>query len=291
MRLLLVLLLLLSGCGGGSHAYTFYMPAEPTALRTDLFFGYYLNQSKEQALETADHTNLVHEGLGYNGRTLEQVIDSMRAHGKATMLQLTDTVAYMNWPNYVPRPDADIEARASATFDALRDAGLLAQVVALYPIDEPEAQHLTDAQVTNTNAVIRRVMARYPELASAKLAVIYGTNRGFARGSPGFASYDWIGADDYDMGPGILTSPYWLDMMAALSPSQRVMLIPGGASPWRTDPEAFRRYAHNESRVVGILPFLWHHPEAGHESEGIGDNGMAESYRALGRELAAKGPR
>jgi len=77
-------------------------------------------------------------------------------------------------------------------------------------------------------------------------------------------------------------------MVARLRPDQTYLLVPGGGDPWRQDPEAFRRWAHSDPRCVGILAFMW--AERGDDPKnphmpGIGTNGMAEKYRAMGREL------
>lgn len=267
---------MLLSCGGGGSAYS---PPAPQTLRTDLLYGYYLTMDVKDAVATADHTNFVHEGL-YGARSLADVIASMKVHGKPVLLEMHDA-AYTGWPHYVPRDETDTVAQATAIFDALRAAGLLQRVIALYPMDEPETKDLSDEQVSRANSALRLAASRYPELGGVKLAVIYsGSER-----MPGFASYDWIGVDAYDLGPGILASELWTGVMGRLGPKQRALLVPGGASPWKTDPEAFRRYAHSEPKVVGIIPFIWHWPDPEHERDGIDSNGMANVYRALGKGL------
>lgn len=258
------------GGGGGDH-----MPPAPAALRTDLWYGYYLTFDN-QAQETADHVTMVHEG-GWFG--VDATIASMKAHGKPVMLDLSVHV----YPDARAHPDT--HDRAKAVFQKLEAAGLLHQVVALYPIDEPEIHGgIDDAAVTWVNGEIRRAAAGFPQLAGVKLAVIY-TSKGTL---PGFASYDWVGMNDYGMGSGLLASAAWMAIMDRLQPHQGAFLVPGGGDPWRQDPEAFRRYAHAEPRVVGIMPFMWAARRGQGDAPGIGTNGMAAAYRAVGLEFQGR---
>jgi hypothetical protein len=262
-----VALLLLVGCGGGD-----YMPPPAVALRSDLWFAYYLTFDN-QAEETADHVTMVHES-GWFG--VDATIASMRAHGKPVMLDLSASV----YQGSKVQPDP--YRRAAAEFQALKDAGVLHQVVALYPIDEPEIHGIDDAAVTWVNGEIRRAASAFPELAGVRLAVIYTSKNVL----PGFDSYDWIGMDDYDMGAGLLVSHEWMAIMDRLQPHQGAFLVPGGGDPWRQDPEAFRRYAHSTPKVVGIMPFMWSPRRGQGDAPGIGANGLASVYRAVGREIS-----
>lgn len=263
---------MLSSCGGGG-ANVNYLPPAATQQRTDLFFGYYVTD--ETVSQVADHVNIVHE----SGASLQQTIADMQAGRKPTLLGVEGEMFVALDPKGERiAPNPNIEAGLTATFDALRGAGVLSQVVALYPADEPEVHGLDDQQVTSVNTIARTVMARYPELANTKIAVTY-TSKGAL---PGFASYDWIGMDDYDPGAGVLVSGPWQQILARLTPSQRVFIVPGGASPWMQDPEAFVRYAEETPQCVGILTFVWRDWD-GHT--GVANNGMAETYRAAGRRV------
>lgn len=268
--LLLTALLVSCGGGGGSSPESIpeYVtkPVEIVVARPGLFMGYYLTFDNQIA-ETADHVNLVHEG-GWFG--VDQTIASMRLHGKATMLDLHQTV----YEGDSPRPDA--EGRAMALFDLLQGAGVLHQVVALYPIDEPQVSSET---VEAVNAAIRRAASHYPQLSQVKLAVIYDERR-----QPCVPCYDWIGMTYYSQREGVLTSALWTGLAASLRPDQRTFLVPAGGDPFQQDPEPFRRYAHSNPQVIGILPFMWaqQHPS---DRQGIGANGMAPAYRAMGREI------
>lgn len=265
----------ITSCGGSG-----YMPEPASVQRNDLFFGYYLTFGN-QVQETKDHVNLIHES-GWFGA--DQTIASMRSHGKATMLSLSSE-CYAS----PTQPQPNVEERVTGTLLRLQQAGVLSQVVALYPIDEPDLHGLNDAQVTEVNAAVRKAAAKFPELANVKLAVIY-TNKNLL---PGFASYDWIGMDAYEMGADVLVSAQWKATLARLQPEQRLILVPGGGDPWRQNPEAFRRYAHRTPQVVLLMPFMWatrHDDPNVPDMPGIGTNGMAPTYRAVGLEITSPQP-
>lgn len=252
----LATLLLSCGGGGSSSSDVAYMPPPPTVQRHDILYGYFLDFNNQNA-ETAGTVNLAHES-GWFGD--DATIASMRQHNLPTMLSVRlDTLP--------------------ATLTHLQQAGVLHQVIALYPVDEPDL-NMTDQDVLTQNATIRQIASGYPELVNVKLAVIYA-NRGTF---PGIASYDWIGMDNYPLGSAILISPLWTRMVGLLRPDQRIILVPPGGDPWRQDPEAFRRYAHENPQVVLVLPFMWAQ-QLPSTAQGIGTNGMAPVYNALGLEL------
>src|SRR5437870_5698906 len=164
MRALAVSGLALAGCGGGSAP----SPTQPpSALRTDLLFGYY-GAADETIPEVADHVNLAWVmGWGTHGSWLANVSRQLvqaRQHGiKAVVLGIPQ--AY--------NPGGTAEADVRYVLQSLAVQGLLENVVALYPIDEPDGAHKSDATVTAVNTMLRRVMAEFPPLANTKLAVIY----------------------------------------------------------------------------------------------------------------------
>jgi hypothetical protein len=250
-----------------------YMPALPATLRTDLLFGYF-HTFDSQATETADHVNVMFES-GWFGA--EATALSMRGHGKRTILCLS-VECYDFDLGMVPRPDA--WQRVISTLQTLEKAGVLHQVIGLYPIDEPDLSRQPDEAVRAMCALVRSAARGFPELAGVQLAVIYANRNTL----PGIGAFDWVGLDDYPQREGLLASDLWINMLATLRPEQRVILVPGGADPFRQDPEAFRRYAHRNPQVVGILAFMWARQLPG-TLAGIGTNGLADKYRALGKEL------
>lgn len=257
---------LLVACGGGSVPVSGTIAPAPS-LRTDLLFGYYFADSTVQAA-TAGHVNL-HWASYEHGPTEQMVgLAQARASGQRVVLML-------------PVYDFPMDRRGAEVrlwLDRLRAAGLLAGIVALYPVDEPDLQDRSDLDVMETNAIVRRVAAEFPEIANAPLAVFYACTSGRR---PGITTYDWIGCDDYDRGCAVLN-----DAVARLPlrPDQRLMLVAGGADPWRQDPACFERYAHAAPRVVALVAFLWQGIASG---QGIGTNGLARLYCEAGRKITS----
>lgn len=257
---MILLALLLAACGGGGSSQTGpIIPAPP--IRGDLLFGYY---GSCDPLENADHTNLCWEG-GWRG--INQTLANLKAaQGKAIVLEV---------PTYASEDDV------RAYLMRIRDAGLLTNISALYPIDEPDVNGKSDAEVLVANAKLRLVMAEFPELKDTKLAVIYGNTGRF----PGIASYDWVGRDQYGLGCHEATGAGFREMKARLLPTQRLMLIPGGADPWRQDPACFEAAAHGDEQVVAIVPFIWPDFPAVGVGAGIRSNGLRKLYCDAGRKI------
>ena len=266
---------LLAGCGGGGTSQGSYVPPATTVLRTDLLFGYYLTGAG-QWQATKDHVNLMFEGQETGALTAAA---SMREHGQRTMLNLSG-LCY-DGATFRPLPDAAVRVRGC--LQTLKDAGVLSQVIALYPLDEPDQHGLNDAEVTAMCGVVRSVASEFHELANVKLAVIYTDRIDW----PGFAAHDCVAIDPYDHGSDMFVAAPFLEMKARLAPHQSYFLVPGGGDPWRQDPEPYRRVAQADPRCVGILAFLYiTRFDSTPPSAGIGTNGMLAAYRAVGLEFS-----
>ena len=174
------------------------------------------------------------------------------------------------------------QANLRGMFDALRQAGTLGYVVAIYPVDEPDRLGVSEQLLTQVCKDIRQVLAGYSELAGCKLAVIYGSQ---GRVTPALASFDWAGFDDYDSGAAIFTNGMYEAFAAKLLPAQRAILVPGGASPWKQDPAPFLAVAESDARVGLIAPFIWINYGSPTTTPGIGSNGMAAAYLAAGAQV------
>jgi hypothetical protein len=250
-RVLLVLLLMTAACGGGGGE----APVAAAPQRTDLLFGYF-GDCDGCVAETQGHTNLAWVmGWGADGAYERHAAEAVGA-GQQIMLAVCWSCGAdgMRW-----------------SFDRLRAIGALARVVALYPQDEPDVAGLTAEQVAALCALVRAVASEYPEIAHAPLAAIYGT-----RGSEGIEQFDWIGRDNYGSGP----------IVPIRLPHQRVMLVPGGADPWREDPAAFLETANRTPAVVAIVPFIWRWPDG--RSGGIATNPTRWSYCEAGLRVTQR---
>jgi hypothetical protein len=270
----LAICLLLAGCGGGDggpSASGTITPA-PATLRTDLLFGYYFGCA-DDIIEQADHVNL-YWATGSCSSSGTWFLDMARELATAKGAGIRNVVL-MPWPNMVK--GAGAPAEAAFQFQRLAATGALAgwDSIMVYPVDEPDVNGWSDEQVTAMLAAVRAAMTPIPELARAKLGVIYNCSSAAA---PGLAAYDWIGCDNYNVGCGALV----LLEAYPLAPGQRLMVLPGGADPWRQDPTCFLTYAETHSAVVAIVPFIWQ-TAAGHA--GIRVNQTRPLYCRTGRTV------
>lgn len=274
-----------AGLGVGLYAWykkqygpNTYMPPEPQVKRTDLAFGYYLS-TDETIEQIANHSSFIFE---HNWDSPADVIRRMRKHDLPVVLTCTKE-CFGSFNSATLNPN--IETALSDLFDALRDAGCLERVAVLYPIDEPDGRHVDHKTMAECVTIVRQVASRYAELANVKLGVIYSTHMTY----PGIEFFDIIGIDKYGMGSNVLISKEFKELNRRRKPGQQIVLVPGGANPWKQDPTAFERYAHSHPEVVGIIAFLWiDYFENGQNNLGIANNGMAETYISLGKRLTGK---
>jgi hypothetical protein len=241
--------------------------AKPRTVR----FGYY-GDCPSCIAETRDHASMLWvAGWGGPGPSqTDKIIE------RAIIAAPIETVIMLPgmYVNGKLNPAALIAARK--IFTGLQQAGVLDHVAAIYPQDEPNLVGLSDASVREANEALRGVMAEFVELDGTPLAVIYNTSPG----RPGLSTYDWVGIDSYQLGTTILGRPLD-DLKQSLRPDQRVLLVPGGVSPWEQDPSPFFAVADRDPQIIGIVAFLWHDNAAKGLGAGISSNGMAEPYRSM----------
>lgn len=244
------------GGGGGSAAQPYVLTSEGSQ-RTDVLFGYY-GENAGAVTETAPHANLAWAADFYGPMEQMAALTQAKGLGMKVVLMLP---TYQ--PNGTPLPESELRFYLKR----LADAGLLWDgIVALYPIDEPA---LDPAVIRAQNAVLRRVMADFPPIAGAKLAVIYACRAGF----PAADAYDVIGCDDYDSGNAVVARYY--TALEAANPKARTLIVGGGADPWRLDPHALADYANADRNVWALVGFIWQTAD-GHR--GIRENGMRSSW-------------
>jgi len=255
-----LLALLLAACGGGGGSGSTEGSTTIPPSRPGLFYGYY-GSCPTCLAGFQDHVNLLMTFPPWDGE--QQSIDDMTRAALPTILGTpTDPVALQS------------------LLTDLRNANVLRYVVALYPLDEPNLTGWTNATILPVLAQQRAVAAKFVELANVKLAVIYGPGSTLPGIGPG--GYDWVGFDDYNAGDYAADGE--LDIFESqLLPTQRVMMVPGGADPWHTDPRPFYIRAQSDPQVLVILPFLWRDYSQG---RGIGNNGQAPVYRPYGLAIS-----
>ena len=139
----------------------------------------------------------------------------------------------------------------------------------LYVYDEPDIHGCS-------GATMARAMQEARNIWPIRLGVIYGPNGS----TPGIDQATDVGRDDYPHGPQILD----------LRPDQHLMLVAGGANPYREDPGPFVQYAKDHPNVSVVWAFLYvpFTDPSGRPQPGIGNNGMLPAYRAAGCALTLK---
>lgn len=271
-------ILLLTSCGGGGFDY---IAITPTVERTNLYYGYYAVMG-DQVAETKNHTNILFESLMEG---LEKGVTDMHAANQPTILYLAAQVYVGPAGQRTVSPTA--EADLHTLFDRLRQENLLTQVVALYPMDEPDGQVLNADTMHQANLLVRKIAAEYPELVNVKLAVIYSNPY---KNLWHTEDYDWLGFDEYSAGaaiftPNTVTDSDYSQFKSYLTPSQRVILVPGGS--YGQDPTPFFNEAENDPQVILLLPFVWF--DFNGPGTGIRDNGLAKSYCTVGFTITHPG--
>lgn len=246
------------GCSGGSAADT-GTPAPAPIPRTDKpLLGYY-GSCVSCLAATRDHISF-YMVMNWDGDGISEM-QRAKAWNIPVILHLPEAYAS--------------EGAVRARFATLRALDLLSGIKALYPVDEPDLAGYSAARVGVANAMVRRVMAEFG--LTVPLAVIYSA----AFTWPGVESYDWVGFDNYDPGAGIFSNGDYQRLKSVLRADQRILLVPGGADPWRQDPTPFFNKAQADPQVIGIVAFLWRdYDYQGRLRQGIGSNGMAGAYRA-----------
>lgn len=253
----IVSLVLLAGCNEDSKpAAPPWKPPVVNQARGDLLYFYY-GDSDTIIEETFAHTNAVMV-WGWGSKpwlvNVEERLTEAQAHNLKVILGLPQS--------YNENGDGAIRT----AFAYLHVRGLLTNVVALYPVDEPDLDK-TDEQVRTVNAMIRGVAAEFPELAHVKLAVTYTEDRGW----PGIETYDWVGFDAYTKGDAVLWNETWIDLKGRLRPDQRIILVPGGACNWKNLPDAFLAVAQTDQQVIAVMPFMWFSTNPPQPTTGIRD--------------------
>lgn len=266
-------------------------PPPPTGTsRGDLFFGYYAGGA---VLEFADHCNILHIGSWGDWETpggrqviLDNFINQIQAalgHGIANVILTLDWCVFT--PTWQRLPDAEARGNLRSFFNALDAQNLLWPVRAVYPVDEPDNAGISNADMVAVNSMIRSVMSEYVHLNYKPLAVTYGDRSGKGGPTPGIASFDWCGFDNY--GAPIFTNGEYDYFVSKLTPTQRTTILPGGSTPWKQDPTPFYNKAQADPRVVLIFPFMWFDNGG---QQGVKTDGMAPAYRAVGMPIKAAQP-
>jgi hypothetical protein len=211
-----------------------------------------------------------------------------KAAGVNKAILSIDWLLYNNTSPVTYKGKAIAQRNVHQVLAFLHAYGLLGMVKVLYPIDEPERDsNVGEADLIACNADLIEVCALYPELAQVKLGVIYGDHEDYRA----LASYNGpggglVGVDSYGQGSDILSGIY-ARLEPLLAPSQAMIVVPGGASPWRQNPAPFLAWAQTHN--VGLFcAFLWDDQWGGTQNLGIRSNGMHPVYAAVAAAIKAQ---
>lgn len=271
----------LHGCGGGSSGTSGTVKPAPD-IRRDLLVGYY-GGCATTVLENGDHVN-THWATGWCGTgTWHLDVAAELAHARGAGVR---NIVLALPHGLVWAPGAEAEVRFQLV--RLQQAGALDgwDSIMVYPADEPEIPEngaRSDAEVRAMLGWLRGVMAGFPALSRAPVGVIYSCS---SAARPGMADFDWIGCDDYAAGCRVNgPSGAYDDLERAMRPDQRLMVVAGGADPWRQDPACFESRAHGDPRVAMLVGFIWQDNAAPGVGAGIRSNGLRRLYCEAGRKV------
>lgn len=270
---LIVVALLLGGCSGGSGGGAIPIPPAvvPLILSPGTFFGYF-GVLGTQLAETAKHVNLAYcmDWSDWDDKAArEWMANTIIAQlTEAKTLGIPNSIVAVGFLTftkaYAYRGTADLIAFR----DRCKAAGLAPTALSI--LDEPDVYGVSDALLTQACNEIRTA---WP---GPKMAVIYGQNRRY----PGVAAFDWAGMDHY--GVDVFGNGDVADLKAHLRPEQRLILVAGGASPWKESPQPFVKHANLDSQVAAIIGFIYGDGWGDDPTNvGIEGNGMLAQYASI----------
>lgn len=278
--------LTLAGCGGSSQGSTppapppIPAPTEPPAFlpsRRGLLFAYF-GAMQDETLGFVNATFAGHWGDTDLSVIAGNIMAAQARGASAAILDLGNACYSPGAPRRYLGSAATANVRA--IFSALQQAGALAFVRILYPIDEPERDsNIPEVDIIACNADLRAVAVEFPELAGVRLACIYGDGEDYR----GLVSYDLVGFDAYGMGTDAMGAQY--DRLATrLLPGQQTILVPGCCDPWRAAIGPWYDKAQQSPEVGLVMPFLYDDTAA---NLGIRSNGRAPECNAAAAAIRA----
>lgn len=251
----------------------------PASSAPDILVGYF-GCNGAQIDETADHVSFMHDAfMGDQAMTIAGI-------KRANLPTIITVEGELFSGNHYLGPTVS-QALLRAKFDAMADAGALANPFALFTVDEPELKGIPAGDIRAAHQYLRWVIDQYATLKGKPLWVNYGQRRQY----PAIDDTDIASIDDYGPGDGIFYNGEYDGFVSQLRANQRTILIPAGCDSndgtlWRANPQPFIDKAKADRQVIAVCAFIWISPWGPTTGKtGIRDNGMADVYRAAFTEL------
>lgn len=279
MRILAALCLLLAACGGGGGTPA-ASTALPAKLRTDAQFCYFAMNGLA-ANEASDHASCVWAADFYGPIEQLAALSYAKASGAKIILSL---------PACRPGlPLAQIEPEMRFYLQRIADAGLLQNIFAITPCDEPDDQGISDADMKAIITAVHAAMASF-DATRAKPITMFYTCGGKTR--PGIEYVELPGCDRYDHGCAVFAEAYGeFEALAAKEPDIHPWAIAGGADPWHEQPACWEAKVHSDARYAGLIVFLYQTvTDRGSTYTGVRDNGMRKVWCDVGMRFRTGNP-
>jgi len=141
-------------------------------------------------------------------------------------------------------------------------------IAAFFIVDEPELCGLQDVNGSPHPALVNAVETIRNNPDTADVPLFGAVHHNYSSALEGMKLFDWVGMTDYHNDAEAYISRF-ITMKNQLDASQKVILIPqasyGGSmmsafGPWHA-PDPIMDWFNADSRTIGIIPFLWDHPD------------------------------
>jgi len=247
------------------------------ALSSGPYFGYWANFD---IAGNEDHTNITHIWNRYDDLTtatnhLIAQLDYADSYGIKAIVALDPFLFDASSVSQgVMECNYSLSATASSDFAALVTT-LIAEghlvsgnpgastIAAFIPKDEPELCGLGDQGASAHPDLSGAISVVTSHSATAAFPIYINASADYADVDAGLALADWVSIDDYTINTNLYINKV-NTFMGSLDPSQKVLLIPQAASGGLVDsnyhypPAIFDKF-RSDSRVIGIIGFLWDH--------------------------------
>jgi hypothetical protein len=294
----LVIASLFAGCGGGSSSDAPPPPVTDAPSRPGLFFTFFgavddpadptkpVAGAPSSAVETASFITTIMTGTwgeiespaGRQAIAAKAIrhMREARDRGVTSAIVMLQFILF-DGRTYRGPPAID---ELVAFLQAIQAAGLGDMVQAVYPIDEPDANGVGGDALRQMASDVRAALASVG--MRAKLMTVVASP-----GAEQIDAFDVVGFDNYGFGAGVLADDLAM-FESRLRPDQSVVLVPGGAEPWKTDPAPFYARAQSDPRIAGIMAFVWwdnFEPVNFPGARGIRSASTRCAYAAIGRKI------